>query len=126
MPLPPPVMMTMRFVRSKRGLDIDISYLLSPPRKRGPSKHLSVRIPLSIATTISRVGYWVPAFAGTTAERLETNGSVALDFSIPGLNLAEHHVDRLHLGVAQKLVDPFLAAEAGVLQAAERRAVEVP
>src|SRR5215813_13745545 len=54
-------------------------------------------------------------------QRKGWNGTV----SIPRLELAEHHVDRLHLGVAQKLVDPLLAAEAGVLQPAERRAVEV-
>ena len=34
-------------------------------------------------------------------------------------------MDGLDLGVAQKLVDAFLAAKAGVLEAAERRAVEV-
>src|SRR5829696_1339771 len=45
--------------------------------------------------------------------------------SIPCRHVAEQNVNRLYLGVAQKLVDAFLAAKPGVLEAAERRAVEV-
>src|SRR5262249_5884103 len=83
-------------------------------------------VPAKAGTHNHRPGIWVPAFAGTTAERSETlRDTVSQKSSIPRLNVAEHHVDGLHLGVAQKLIDPLLAAEAGVLQATERRAVEV-
>src|SRR5262245_25798650 len=62
---------------------------------------------------------------GTTAKKFE-RAAASPTGSIARLKLAEHHVDRLHLSVAQKLVDPFLAAESGVLQPAERCAIEVP
>src|SRR5262249_8538227 len=45
--------------------------------------------------------------------------------SVPRGEVAEQYVHGLYFCVAQQLVDAFLAAEAGVLVAAERRSVEM-
>src|SRR5262249_56978349 len=39
--------------------------------------------------------------------------------------VAKQRVETVHFAVSQELVDPLFAAQAGVLQAAERRAIEM-
>src|SRR5262245_598790 len=54
---------------------------------------------------------------GWTQQRLNATAA-GRNSSIPCGGVAEQHVDGLHLGIAQELVDALLAAEPRVLQAA--------
>src|SRR5262245_22369206 len=96
------------------------------PLTRRASRHSRCKASAFLAPRTAAEGRLCsPRKRGEVTE-LAARNAAKLMTSIPRDDLAEHHVHGLHLGVAQKLVDALLAAEPGILQAAERRAVEVP